>query len=62
MLQELGVYDALEKRYLSSLILAIYLDKEQPSNVVETYTFNFTYAKDEKGNTVSIALALACMR
>ncbi|PWN23194.1 hypothetical protein BCV69DRAFT_297142 [Microstroma glucosiphilum] len=51
---ELGVYDALEKRYLSSLILAIHLDKEQPGNVVETYTFNFSYTKDDKGNTIPI--------
>ncbi|WWC58140.1 uncharacterized protein I303_100675 [Kwoniella dejecticola CBS 10117] len=35
--------DAIDKGYLQSLVLSIYLDKEDPTNVIETYSFNFYY-------------------
>ncbi|KAH9952085.1 HORMA domain-containing protein [Amylocystis lapponica] len=40
---EHGVFDALQKQYLRSFIFAIYLDNEDPNNIVEAYTFNFNY-------------------
>ncbi|KAI0256862.1 HORMA domain-containing protein, partial [Lactifluus subvellereus] len=38
---ENGIFDAIEKQYLRSFIFAIYLDPEDPNNIVEAYTFNF---------------------
>ncbi|RXW20515.1 hypothetical protein EST38_g5322 [Candolleomyces aberdarensis] len=40
---ENGIFDALQKRYLRSFIFAIYLDNNDPTNIVEAYTFNFKY-------------------
>ncbi|KAI9741347.1 MAG: DNA binding protein [Cirrosporium novae-zelandiae] len=40
---ENGVFDALKKRVLSTLQLAIFTDKEDPSKVIESYTFTFQY-------------------
>ncbi|GAO51044.1 HORMA-domain-containing protein [Saitoella complicata NRRL Y-17804] len=40
---EKGVYDALEKRHLRSVILAIYLDPAKPHDIIESYTFSFAY-------------------
>ncbi|THH17110.1 hypothetical protein EW146_g3631 [Bondarzewia mesenterica] len=45
---ECGIFDALAKQYLRSLIFAVYLlvfpkDEEDPNNIVEAYTFNFKY-------------------
>ncbi|CAD6944843.1 unnamed protein product [Tilletia controversa] len=48
-LWEEGIQDALDKHYLSSLILGIYLDEEDDNDIVEAYTFNFSY--DEIGET-----------
>ncbi|GAA6001912.1 hypothetical protein JCM5350_007448, partial [Sporobolomyces pararoseus] len=47
---ELGVSDGIEKGYLHRLIFAIYLDPEDPTNLVESYTFTFTYETDDQGN------------
>ncbi|KAG8954498.1 DNA binding protein [Tulasnella sp. 424] len=40
---ENGICDAIEKQYLSSFVFAIYLDRDDPQNIVEAYTFNFSY-------------------
>ncbi|BFZ60662.1 hypothetical protein YB2330_001704 [Saitoella coloradoensis] len=40
---EKGVYDALGKRHLRSVILAIYLDPAKPHDIIESYTFSFAY-------------------
>ncbi|KAJ3745036.1 HORMA domain-containing protein [Lentinula detonsa] len=42
---EFGIFDALQKQYLRSFIFAIYLDNNDPNNIVEAYTFNFQYHK-----------------
>ncbi|KAI0273433.1 HORMA domain-containing protein [Gloeopeniophorella convolvens] len=42
---EYGIFDAVEKQYLRSFIFAIYLDPEDPNNIVEAYTFNFEYRR-----------------
>ncbi|KAG1672310.1 HORMA domain-containing protein 1 [Nymphon striatum] len=38
-----GCYDALQKKYLRQMTLAFYKDKLNLDNVIETYTFRFTY-------------------
>ncbi|KAG8985764.1 DNA binding protein [Tulasnella sp. JGI-2019a] len=40
---EVGIFDAIQKQYLQSFVFAIYLDPNDPNNVVETYTFSFSY-------------------
>ncbi|KAF8584095.1 DNA-binding protein [Ramaria rubella] len=40
---EEGIFDALEKQYLRSFIFAVYLDDKDPENIIEAYTFNFSY-------------------
>ncbi|KZT26606.1 hypothetical protein NEOLEDRAFT_1062776 [Neolentinus lepideus HHB14362 ss-1] len=40
---ESGIFDALQKQYLRSFIFAVYLDSQDPNNIVEAYTFNFNY-------------------
>ncbi|KAG8950381.1 DNA binding protein, partial [Tulasnella sp. 408] len=40
---EKGICDAIEKQYLSSFVFAIYLDRNDPNNIIEAYTFNFSY-------------------
>ncbi|KIM33115.1 hypothetical protein M408DRAFT_325939 [Serendipita vermifera MAFF 305830] len=40
---EKGAFDALEKQYLRRLIFALYIDKEDPQNIVEAWNFDFTY-------------------
>ncbi|KAH9996849.1 HORMA domain-containing protein [Russula vinacea] len=42
---ENGIFDAIEKQYLRSFIFAVYLDPEDPNNIVEAYTFNFEYCR-----------------
>ncbi|GAA5841961.1 hypothetical protein JCM11251_001427 [Rhodosporidiobolus azoricus] len=45
-----GATEAIEKGYLHQLIFAIYLDPEEPTNIVEAYTFTFSYETDPQGN------------
>ncbi|WRT63830.1 uncharacterized protein IL334_000755 [Kwoniella shivajii] len=40
---QVGAMDALQKGYLQSLMLVIFLDDKDPTNVIETYSFNFFY-------------------
>ncbi|KZT09612.1 HORMA-domain-containing protein [Laetiporus sulphureus 93-53] len=42
---ENGIFDALQKQYLRSCIFAVYLDSQDPNNIVEAYTFSFEYHK-----------------
>ncbi|KAF9971918.1 DNA binding protein [Actinomortierella ambigua] len=44
---ECGIFDALNKQYLRTIVLGIYLDKEKPTDLTESYTFNITYADGE---------------
>ncbi|KAJ3308947.1 DNA binding protein [Boothiomyces sp. JEL0838] len=43
---EVGVFDALERKYLKSLVFGIYLDKDKPFELVEEYIFEFNYFED----------------
>jgi meiosis-specific protein HOP1 len=43
--KQAGAFDALSKKILASLQLSILLDKDNPANVVEAYTFTFEYTK-----------------
>ncbi|KAJ3173947.1 HORMA domain-containing protein 1 [Geranomyces variabilis] len=45
---EHGCYDALEKRYLKTMIFGIYLDPEEPEKLVEAYTFGFSYPNKDQ--------------
>ncbi|KAJ3069969.1 HORMA domain-containing protein 1, partial [Quaeritorhiza haematococci] len=40
---EQGTFDALEKKYLKTLIFGIFLDPDDPELLVESYTFHFAY-------------------
>ncbi|CED84196.1 HORMA domain [Phaffia rhodozyma] len=51
---EQGVMDAVEKGYLKAMVMSIYMDPKDPLNVIETYTFNFTYHKVTGVGTVPI--------
>ncbi|XP_009067603.1 PREDICTED: HORMA domain-containing protein 1, partial [Acanthisitta chloris] len=39
----LGCYDALQKKYLRQLVLAVYTDPKDPQTVTECYHFKFKY-------------------
>ncbi|KAK4053865.1 hypothetical protein OIV83_001521 [Microbotryomycetes sp. JL201] len=41
--------DALQEGYLDKLVLAIYLNPDQPNDIVEAYTFTFKYNVDADG-------------
>lgn len=43
--KEHGVFDALDKRYLQSVVLSISLDKSNENNVHECYTFQISYSE-----------------
>ena len=40
-----GVFDAIKAGVLDKMQLSIILDKDKPSNVIESYTFNFKYSQ-----------------
>ncbi|KAG0147076.1 hypothetical protein CROQUDRAFT_77014 [Cronartium quercuum f. sp. fusiforme G11] len=44
-----GVMDAIQRGYLRQLLFAMYLDPENPRDVIECYTFNFTYSSSTLG-------------
>lgn len=48
-----SAFDAVSKKYLRQLILAIHMDGTSPDNALETYSFHFTY-KDENLSGCSI--------
>ncbi|BGP22867.1 meiosis-specific protein HOP1 [Rhodotorula toruloides] len=47
---EVGATEAIEKGYLHQLVFAIYLDPHEPTDLVESYTFTFSYETDPQGN------------
>ncbi|XP_003498700.3 HORMA domain-containing protein 1 [Cricetulus griseus] len=42
----LGCYDALQKKYLRMIILAVYTNPEDPRTISECYQFKFKYTKN----------------
>ncbi|KAF3490534.1 uncharacterized protein GIQ15_00051 [Arthroderma uncinatum] len=44
-LLEHGIFDALEKNVLEAVQLTVFVDKENPSHVLESYTFSFNYTR-----------------
>ncbi|KZP01156.1 DNA-binding protein [Calocera viscosa TUFC12733] len=38
-----GIFDAIEKQYLKSFMFAVYLDPQHPENIIECFTFSFSY-------------------
>ncbi|KAF8323084.1 hypothetical protein DL93DRAFT_2151415 [Clavulina sp. PMI_390] len=55
---ENGIFDALEKHYLKSFVFGIYLDKDDPTNIIESWTFNFRYPKDPETGRSHAHLAI----
>jgi len=47
---EMGVFDALEKHYLRAMIFSIFARCNDPSSLIESYTFKFTYPSDDSVN------------
>ena len=43
---EHGVFDALEKHYLKALVFSIFAKFNDPSSLLESYTFKFSYPTD----------------
>jgi meiosis-specific protein len=60
--QESGVFDALKKKYLAALQLVIYTDPDKPEEILESYTFSFSYtqatSKDAASRSVTMNLAI----
>ncbi|KAJ1308755.1 hypothetical protein OPQ81_004446 [Rhizoctonia solani] len=54
-----GIYDALEKQYLKSFVFAIYLDEENPNNLVEAYTFTISYQNVADTDVTAPIMSLA---
>lgn len=53
--KEIGIFDALKMGYLKAVQLAIYVDKEHPDIIVESYTFSFSYRdKSDGDSTISL--------
>lgn len=50
---ELGVFDALERKYLKSVQFIIYLDESHPEVIFECYTFSFAYAEGEPALSIA---------
>ncbi|XP_067328739.1 HORMA domain-containing protein 1 [Anolis sagrei] len=42
----LGCYDALQKKYLRLIMLAVYTDQEDPQTITECYQFKFKYTEN----------------
>ncbi|XP_033124393.1 HORMA domain-containing protein 1-like [Anneissia japonica] len=41
-----GCFDALDKKYLKTIVIGIYVDPNHPETVIESYTFKFSYNDD----------------
>lgn len=52
--QHTGIFDALEKKFLKSIIISIYLDPTKQEEVAETYIFSLSYTRDKKGINLSM--------
>ncbi|XP_041063757.1 zebrafish testis-expressed 38 [Carcharodon carcharias] len=42
----MGCFDALEKRFLRTIILGVHRDPEDPNSIIESYQFKFKYTAD----------------
>ena len=56
---QIGASDAIKRGYLHQLMFAIYLDPDQPTNLVECYCFTFSYQVDSNGDRVRFQIFLA---
>jgi meiosis-specific protein len=41
--QESGIFDAIQKGFLQAIQVTVIVDKSNPQNVLESYTFTFKY-------------------
>ncbi|KAI3658194.1 hypothetical protein MP638_005414 [Amoeboaphelidium occidentale] len=54
-----GVFDALQKGYLKTLVLGIFKDLKKPNDLIESYTFHFNYKcsqEEEEEEVVTMTL------
>ncbi|XP_067878549.1 HORMA domain-containing protein 1 isoform X2 [Heterodontus francisci] len=61
----MGCYDALQKKYLRMLVLAIYTNQEDPQTITECYQFKFKYmtngpTMDFASNNRKISSTVSC--
>ncbi|XP_060676633.1 HORMA domain-containing protein 1-like [Hemiscyllium ocellatum] len=61
----MGCYDALQKKYLRMLILAIYTNEEDPQTITECYQFKFKYlasgpTMDFASNNKKLSSTVSC--
>ncbi|OHT11335.1 HORMA domain containing protein [Tritrichomonas foetus] len=54
---ENGVFDAIEKHYLKALVFSIFSEFNNPSSLLESYTFKFSYPEDGNISMGMIATA-----
>ncbi|THH03421.1 hypothetical protein EW145_g6266 [Phellinidium pouzarii] len=55
---EHGIFHAIERQYLKSFIFAIYLDNDDPNNIVEAYTYTLIYHTIPGTNTTVPIMSL----
>ncbi|KAK2739734.1 DNA binding protein [Onygenales sp. PD_40] len=58
-LLEDGIFDALEKNFLEAVQMTIFVEKDKPSQILESYTFTFKYTggpNDVNSRLASISL------
>lgn len=53
------VMEGILGKKLSSVLFSIYADKNNPSHVLESYTFSFQSSKDAGGNSQALGLAFS---
>jgi hypothetical protein len=46
---EFGCFDALKRKYLKQIVLGVYLDKDRPLELHESYTFDVDYRGENGG-------------
>lgn len=53
-----GVFDALQKGYLKTLVLGIFKDLKKPNDLIESYTFHFNYKSSEDSSADGVTITL----
>ena len=49
-----GCFDAMERKYLKQLTLGIYTDPSEPDELIEAYTFRFSYDSNQFNCNISL--------
>lgn len=59
---EHGIYDALERKYLSAVVFAVYCDPAHPDRLHESYTFSVDYRDDAPSSLALLHSSGASLR